>query len=277
MKLSVIILAGNREDIIEFCLKSLDWVDEKLLVDLGSTDKTLAIAKKYNCRIIKGDREYNFSRWRNQGAKSAKNEWLLYIDTDERVTKSLRDEISSEVLNPPKRHLGDGVLKHLRGGGTNAYYLPRKNYFLGKEFKTVYPDYQLRLIKKKALAGWRGKIHELPKVKGRIGKLKNPLIHLSHRSLESSIKNTLNWSKLEAENRLKAGHPKMTGWRFLRIIFTGFYQQFVKKRVWREGTEGVIEGIYQMFSLFITYVRLWEMQRRESLETTYKKIDYQIC
>jgi glycosyltransferase involved in cell wall biosynthesis len=255
MKISAIILASNCQDIIEPCLKSLAWVDEKILVNLDSEDRTLEIAKKYGCRVIKGGEKYDFSRWRNQGAKAAKGEWLLYVDTDERVSDLLRQEISSKVNQ------------------LDAFYIPRKNYFLGKEFRSEWPDYQLRLIKKSALIKWQGKIHEIPKVKGKIGKLKNPLIHLSHRSLESSIANTLNWSRLEAENRLKAGHPPMTGWRFLRILLTGFWQQFIRKGLWREGTEGVIEGIYQMFSLFFTYVRLWEMQRRESLKESYKRID----
>jgi len=246
-KISAIILAGNREAVIEDCLKSLAWVKEKILVDSGSTDKTLAIAKKYGCRIIKGKGEYNFSQWRNQGAKAASGEWLLYLDTDERITSSLREEISSI------RQLADKV---------KGYFIPRKNYFWGKEFKTEWPDYQLRLIKKSALIEWQGKIHETPKIKGEAGYLKNPLIHLSHQSFDSALANTLKWSWLEAENRLKAGHPQMTVLRLFRIILTGFWQQFIKRKVWQEGTEGVIEGLYQVFSLFLTYVRLWQLQRR---------------
>lgn len=261
-KISAIILASNREDIIEGCLKTLGWVDEKILVDIGSTDKTLQIAKKYGCQIIEGSKEYNFSQWRNQGAKAAKGDWLFYVDTDERVTSKLKEEIVKIVKLSDSQIVG--------------YKIPRKNYFLGKEFKMVWPDYQLRLMKNAALISWRGKIHEQPKIKREIGKLKNPLIHLSHRSLETSIANTLKWSKLEAENRIKAGHPKMTGWRFLRVLFTGFWQQFIKKKIWKKGTEGVIEGIYQTFSLFFTYFRLWELQRKESLEDSYKKIDQEI-
>lgn len=267
-KISAIILADNRENIIEGCLKSLEWVDEIILVNLGSKDKTLVIAKKYECRIIRGGKEYNFSQWRNQGAKAAKGEWLLYIDSDERITSELKKEILSTINNP--QHQSVRGRQQLT---ISAYYLPRKNYFVGKEFKTTYPDYQLRLIKKKALIKWQGKIHETPDVRGKIGKLKNPLVHLSHRSLDLCLENTLKWSWLEAENRFKAGHSRMNSLRFLRIILTGFWDQFVRKKIWREETEGVIEGIYQVFSLFFTYVRLWEMQRGESLEKSYREID----
>lgn len=262
VKISAIILAGKREEIIENCLRSLKWVEEKIIVDIGLNSQTLAIVQKYGCRIIKGRKEYNFSLWRNQGAKAAKGKWLLYVDADERVSSQLRKEILS-VINRQLSRVG-------------GYYIPRKNYFWGKEFKSVWPDYQLRLIKKSALISWQGNIHEIPKIKGKVGRLKNPLIHLSHRSLESSLTNTLKWSKLEAKNRFEKGHPKMTGWRFGRILFTGFWDQFVKKKIWREGTEGIIEGISQAFSLFITYVRLWELQRKESLKKSYKKIDQEI-
>ena len=261
-KISAIILASNREKIIEGCLKTLGWVDEIIMVDIGCQDESLKIAQKYKAKIVKGGGEYNFSLWRNKGAEKASSDWLFYIDTDERVTPELKKEIVKIVKLPNGQIVG--------------YQIPRKNYFLGREFKTVWPDYQLRLIKKDALISWQGKIHEQPEIKGETDKLKNPLIHLSHRSLESSIKNTLNWSKLEAENRFKAGHPKMTGWRFFRVLFTAFWDQFVKKKVWQEGTEGFIEGIYQVFSMFFTYYRLWQLQRREFLEKTYQKIDQEI-
>jgi glycosyltransferase involved in cell wall biosynthesis len=259
-KVSVIILAGNRQELIENCLKSVVWVNEKILVDLGSNDKTVAMAKKHGCKIIKALKEYNFSLWRNQGAKKASGGWLLYLDADERVPKTLAEEI----------------LKTVKHTSHSAFLIPRKNFFLGKEFKTEWPDYQLRLMKKKDLLGWEGKVHEKPKMKGSIAKFRNSLIHLSHRSLESALINTLAWSKLEAENRFKAGHPKMTGLRFFRVVLTGFWEQFIKEKRWKEGTEGFIDGIYQVFSLFFTYYRLWQIQRGESLKKSYKKIDKQI-
>lgn len=262
IKISAIILAGNRENIIKGCLKTLTWVDEIIVVGLNVKDNTLEIAKDYKAEIVKGAGQYDFSLWRNQGAKAAKGKWLLYIDTDERITPSLRDEIKNKISN----------IKNKK----NGYYIPRKNYFLGKLFKTEWPNYQLRLMKKKALIAWQGKIHETPKITGEVGKLENPLIHLSHRDIESALKNTINWSKLEAELRFKAGHPKMTGLRFIRILLSGFWQQFVKKKVWKNRTEGVIDGIYQMFSLFFTYVRLWEMQQEKSLKEKYQAIEEKI-
>jgi len=74
----------------------------------------------------------------------------------------------------------------------------------------------------------------------------------------------------------KANHPPMKGWRFFRIILTEFWQRAIKQGLWHDGTEGTIEIIYQMFSRFLTYERLWEMQRHPSLKKTYQEIDKKI-
>jgi hypothetical protein len=86
----------------------------------------------------------------------------------------------------------------------------------------------------------------------------------------------MQWSHLEAEMLQNAGHPPMAGWRFLRIMFTEFWHRAVIQGLWKDGVEGWIEVIYQMFSKFISYERLWELQRKPSLKEAYKKIDNQI-
>ena len=86
----------------------------------------------------------------------------------------------------------------------------------------------------------------------------------------------MKWSRLEAQMLFKAGHPPMQGWRFARIMLTEFWDRFVKQRLFRDGIEGWIEVIYQMFSRFLTYERLWEMQRNPSLKETYQTIDKKI-
>ena len=87
------------------------------------------------------------------------------------------------------------------------------------------------------------------------------------------IKKTLKWSWLEAENRYKAGHPKISGWRFIRVILSEFKNQFIVKKRYKDGSEGFMEGIYQMFSVFITYVRLWQLQQKHTLAEKYQEIE----
>jgi glycosyltransferase involved in cell wall biosynthesis len=244
-RLTVIIIARNEEEKISKCLQSVNWADEIVLVDSGSKDKTVEIAKGHKALVeeISGG---NFSSWRNIGARKASHPWLLYIDADETVTESLQEEIKRAVAS----------------GEKSAYAIPRKNIILGREMKHGgwWPDYVVRLIKKDKLNKWRGKLHEQPEIKGKVGYLKNHLIHEKHDNLFDMLKKTNEWSEVEAQLLFEANHPKMVWWRFFRIMMTEIWLRLVKLRGYKDGAEGVIYSIYQMWSRFITYAKLWEMQ-----------------
>lgn len=242
--ISAIILTRNEEEMLPDCLESVKFCDEIVVVDEGSQDDTLKIAKRYKARIVKA--EGGFSKKRNQGAREAKSEWLFYIDADERATPLLRREIEEAA----------------KRGGFSAYAIPRKNILLGHEMKHGgwWPDYVLRLIKKGSLKKWQGRLHEQPEIKGEVGKLKNPLTHISHRNLSDMVEKTNDWSDIEAELLFKSDHPKMTWWRFLSAGFREFWYRGIKKVGFLDGVPGVIEVLYQSFSKMITYAKLWEMQ-----------------
>jgi len=258
--ISVLVLAKEEEETIKACLESAKWADEIVVLDNNSKDKTLEIAKTYTKKIFQKEFQ-GFDKERNFLKDKASGEWVLYLDADERITAQLRHEISSLITNYQSP--------------INAYAIPRKNILLGKwqKFGGFWPDYQIRLFKKDKLLYWQGALHEQPKFDGELGYLKNPILHLSHRNLEQMMKKTVNWSKIEAKLRLEAGHPKISGWRLVRVVLTEFYDRLVKKQGFKDGTEGWLEAIYQSFSVFITYGRLWEMQRSQKLKETYKKID----
>ncbi len=260
-KLSVIILAHNVEDEIVAALASSKFADEIVVVDTdkGSTDDTVKVSKSYGAKIVKSP-TYNFSKWRNDGADVATGDWLLYLDSDERIPIKLAQEIITTIDDP----------EH------DAYTIPRFEVFLGKHLNHWGDPRVLRLIKKRSLFRWEGKVHEQPKIKGTIGELKEQVVHLSHKNIDEKVISTMKWSKLEAKMMLDAGHPKMAGWRFVRVMLTEFFDRLIRQGLWRDGIEGWIEAIYQMFSKFISYERLWEMQRQPSLQETYKNIDKQI-
>jgi glycosyltransferase involved in cell wall biosynthesis len=228
-KISAVILIGEKSDekLLKKCLDSLSWVDEIVKVD---TPK------------IKG----NFSDWRNEGAKRATGNWLFYVDTDEEVSEDLKKEIKKVIKN----------------NQYSAYAIPRRNILLGKEmrFGGWWPDYVLRLIKKDSLIGWKGELHEQPEIKGKIGKLREPLIHVSHRSLTEMVEKTNEWSEIEARLLYKSNHPPMTWWRFFSAAFREFWYRGIIKLGFLDGVVGIIEIIYQMFSRMITYAKLWELQ-----------------
>jgi glycosyltransferase involved in cell wall biosynthesis len=258
-KLSVIILAKNVADEIIPALKTSQFASEVVVVDTGSTDNTVDICRKFGAKIVHSTGD-SFAKWRNDGAKEARGEWLLYLDSDERIPVRLANEIITTINNPEHQ----------------AYTISRYEIFLGKHLDHWGDPRVLRLIKKSALKRWEGKLHEQPKIDGTVGDLRHQMVHLSHKNIDEKVPNTLNWSKAEAKLLLDANHPPMKGWRFLRIMLTEFWYRCVRQGLWKDGTEGWIEIIYQMFSKFMTYERLWEAQRKPSLSETYKKADDQI-
>lgn len=280
-KISVIVLTHNEEPIIKDCLESVKWADEIVVVDDNSTDATLEIVKKFGVKkIVHAPKDSNFSDRRNLGAKNASGEWLLYVDADERVSLELCNEIK-DMTNPYNRFARTA---HFSAGGEGkarfqasmeaynltpityvAYAIPRKNIRLTKVLYHGgwWPDYVLRLMKKDSLVKWNGELHEQPEIKGEVGKLNEAFLHYSHRgSLEHKMQNTINWSKIEAQRMFDAGHPPMNTVRFLSAMGREFYLRMIKHQAFRDGTEGFMEAIYQVFSVFISYARLWELQQK---------------
>lgn len=247
MKLSVVILAKDEEKVIKDCLESVKWADEVIVLNGGSTDRTIEIAKKAGARIVeqKGD---NYAAWRNQGREEAKGKWLLYVDADERITPRLRKEIQGAI----------------RGKQHTAFAIPRRNFLLGKELHWGgwWPDYVKRLFKKEKLKRWKGRLHEEPVFEGKLGHLKEPMIHIQPDSIEPMLEKSIKWSKIEAELLYEAGHPPATWWRILRMGMTTLFERLIRKQGFRDGTEGWIESIYQAFHTMIIYMQLWEMQQR---------------
>ncbi len=266
--LSVVILTKNEEKQIATCLKSVLWADEIVIIDSGSADNTLEIAKQYTKKII-NKTFTNFSDLRNEGLKQAKHDWILYVDADEEITKDLADEIRSVILGSeatPGSKKDRFWTSQNDENGIGAYFVTRRNFYLGQEWPVK--DKVERLFKKDKLTGWQGQVHESPQIKGEKGELKNELTHRTHNSLEEMLNNTIVWSDFEAEARFKANHPSVTWWRIFRMMLTSFWEYYVKQRGWSVGTVGLMESIYQSFSIFITYAKLWELQNHPFLSSS---------
>lgn len=229
-KISAIILVGGKyqdKKLLKKCLDSVSWCDEVINVDTSK---------------IKG----GFAEWRNQGAQKARGNWLLYLDTDEEVTNELKNVI----------------LKAINSDEFSAYAIPRKNIFLGHEMKWGgwSPDYVLRLIKKDKLLGWRGELHEQPKINGEISHLSIPIVHRSHRNLTEMVDKTNDWSEIEAKLLYKSKHPPMNIFRFFTAGFREFFKRGFIKLGFLDGIVGIVEIYFQTFSRLVTYSKLWEMQ-----------------
>jgi glycosyltransferase involved in cell wall biosynthesis len=144
--LSVAIIAGNEEKKIGDCLESVKWADEIIVVDSGSTDRTVEIAKRYTDKVFIRKWE-GYAPQKQFAIDQATCDWILSLDADERVSPELKDEIL-KILESETEFDG--------------FYIPRRNFFLGKWIKSCgwYPNYQLRLFKKGKAKVTQRKVHE---------------------------------------------------------------------------------------------------------------------
>ncbi len=199
-KLSVVLAVFNEEENLSKCLKSIkDIADEIVIIDGGSTDNTVSIAESFSAKIIETDNPKIFHINKQKALEQAKFDWILQLDADEVVTQDLSDEII-RIINMPDVEL-EGYQEKLlskkifhrhqalidkRDGGVgdkegefNAFFIPRRNYFLGKYLKYggTYPDPAIRLIRKGKAYFPAKDVHEQMVVKGRVGWLQNYMLH----------------------------------------------------------------------------------------------------
>jgi len=248
MRLSItaVILAKDEEQMIGDAIRSVAFADKILVVNNDSSDNTENISKKLGAQVIRVNSQ-DFSELRSYPLKKITTDYIFYLDADERVSESLEKEIITILES---------------GQGAAAYRIPRQNFYFG-----LHPwpkiEHLERLFKANSLKGWRGILHETADVKGSISDLKSPILHYSHQSLASMVEKTNRWSEAEARLRLASKHPKMSWWRFPRVMMTAFNDSYFRQEGYKAGTAGVVESIYQAFSIFITYAKLWELQEEE--------------
>lgn len=244
-KIDILILTSNEEDVIGDAIKSVSsWAENIFVIDSGSIDKTVDIAKKKGAIVIEHPFK-DFSSQRNFAIKKAKSPWVMYLDADERVTDGFRKEVQGLILN----------------GEYAGLEIRRKTYYLGQDWG--FTDKVARVFKVDKFLKWEGVVHETAHIKGELGLVDSRINHFTHRNLEQMLTKTNSWSDYEANLRLESGHPKIEGWRLLRVMLSGFLKSYFNEGGYRNGTRGFIESIYQSYSMFITYAKLWEMQNRK--------------
>lgn len=255
VNLSVVIIARNEEKKILDCLDSSKWADEIILVDNGSSDGTVEIAKKFGVNIIKAPNSFigKYAKLRNLALMKATGKWIFYLDADERITPLLRKEIQKLIRSDSELDCASRKV---------AFAIPRRNIILGKEMKHGgwWPDYVKRLFKKERLKEWIGQLHEEPVFQGEMGYFDSPMVHLKHDNLSEMVSKTNEWSQIEAKLLKEMNHPNMTWWRFFRIMLSELWYRLVVLKAFRDGAEGIIYALYQMWSRFVTYSKLWEIQ-----------------
>jgi glycosyltransferase involved in cell wall biosynthesis len=215
MSLSVTVIALNQEANIGPCLASVSFADEIVVVDTGSTDRTMEFARPYTDRVITSAWQ-GFAGTKNFALDQAQGDWVFVLDTDERVPEALREEILAVARN-------DGPL--------NGYRVPRKNYFGGRWIKHLgwYPDYTLRLFRREQGRFRDREVHEEVEVNGPVGTLLTPLDHYSYDNLGEYAARQERYARLAARELAKRGRRPLPGelaWRpFITFLNLYFFKQ----------------------------------------------------
>ena len=223
-KISVTIITKNEEKNIGRCLKSLQWVDEIIVVDTNSDDKTVEICKQYTDHVF-NENWHGYGKQKNICAAKAQNRWILNIDSDEVVTPELAEEIQKIQKEGPKYPV---------------YHLPRKNYFGDRwvRFGGWYPDRILRLYDKEKVSFSETQVHERLTPDENSGSFKCPLTHYSYRDHEDYIQRQDRYSTLYAQEKIVNGFRANWTHLYLRPSFS-FFKNFIINQGFRDGYLGL--------------------------------------
>lgn len=247
-KISVVIHTYNSEQFLDRVLSSVKDFDEIVICDMYSTDRTLAIAQKHNCKIIYHEKCNIVESARNFAIQSASNEWVLVVDSDEIVTEALRNYLYKCIQEKTD----------LQG-----LWLARKNYMLGRFLHGDYPDYILRFFRK-ANVYWPPFVHLPPQITGRIDyipkqKKELALIHLVNNSMSTNLQKTDTYTNEEVSKR---ANQKFPIWKIFFAPFFRFFKSYIIKGGFRDGKAGIVFAWTDAIYKFVTIAKIWESKIR---------------
>lgn len=247
LPLSVIIITHNEALNLSDCIASLGGIaSEIVVVDSGSTDQTVALARAAGAKIIQTAGWPGFGPQKNLALDAASCSWVLSLDADERLTASLRAQISSA----------------LQTGSHDAYEMPRLSYFCGKPVRHGgwYPDHIVRLIRRGAARFSDNLVHESLVAQGPVGRLGTPLLHYSYRTMADVQRKIDSYSQAGARQLHERGkHTSRVqallhgGWAFLRT--------YLFKLGLLDGATGWRIACMNMRASYLKYARLLALQK----------------
>ena len=250
MKLSVVIIAFNEEDRLEDALKScMDIADEIVVVDSFSTDKTVEIAEQYGAKIYK-KKFVDYGSQKNYAKDKAEFPWVLNLDADERISKTLKKEI--QKLKQQKEIHADG------------FRINRKTYYLGRWIRHSgwYPDRKLRLFRKDK-SQWRGRIHEGLILEGKTSRLEGDILHFTYRNITDHVNRLNRYSKMQAED-IVAKKKKLLYLRFLLLPGVTFLRFYVWKVGILDGLPGLVIALVSSWATALKYLKAIEIKREKN-------------
>ena len=255
--LSVVVSVFNGEKELNDCLKSVSFADEIIVINNSSTDKTEEIARRYTDKIFTRPNNPMLNVNKNFGFSKAVGEWVLCLDADERITPELQKEIKSTIEQLASLRNG------LNNGTIDGYWIPRKNIIFGKwiEHTGWYPDYQLRLFRRGKGRFPEEHVHEMVKIQGEVGYLKNHIVHYNYDTISQFLRKlgTI-YAPNEAEQLIKNGYN--FDWRdAIRFPVKEFLSRFFAREGYRDGFHGLMLSLLMAFYHFIVFFYIWEKHK----------------
>ncbi len=246
-KLSAVVIAYNDAPNMRRCLDSLHWVDEIIVVDSHSTDGTTEISLEYTDKVFHYPFQ-GFGTLRNTAITHATHDWIFSLDTDEWATPEIQEEIKRLLVTDPQ---------------SQAYFVPRRNYFLGRWIKYCgwYPDYrQPQLFHKTHMRYREDLVHEGFDVDGQTGVLQSHVEQIPFRTLDQYFGKMDRYSTLRAQVMHAEGRRFRAHQLFSHPLFT-FVKMFVLRGGVLDRKPGLILSILYAYYAFVKYAKLWELQK----------------
>jgi glycosyltransferase involved in cell wall biosynthesis len=249
--LAVTVITLNEEMNIIPCLESARWADEIIVVDSGSTDRTVDFARQFTDRVLSVPWE-GFGKTKNRAIEAASSPWIFVLDADERITPSLRQEIEQIIQ-------ADGPL--------DGYRVPRRNHFCGRFIKYLgwYPDYSIRLFRKAKGYFAEREVHESVEIDGRVGTLQQPMLHYTYNSISDFVLRMDRYSMLAARELVRRGQRPLPGELVWRPFLT-FLKLYFLQRGFLEGRDGyTLAFLYSTYN-FLKYYKFRELRQKSAPE-----------
>ncbi|MBL4662796.1 MAG: glycosyltransferase family 2 protein [Flavobacteriaceae bacterium] len=247
VKISALAITLNEAEVIEDFIKSLWFADEIIIVDSYSSDATTSLASQHD-KVKVVERKFdNFSEQKNFAISQATNDWVVFFDPDEEVTKDMADEILKTLITPK----------------AIAYFVKREFYFMGKRIKYsgFQTDWVIRIFNKNHCRYNGNLVHETLDANGTTGKLKARLPHHTYKNFDDYTGKLHRYSALRAR-MLYDKKKKPNLFHFLFRPCYRFWHQYILRLGILDGKEGFILAYINAFSVFKRYVNLWLLYRR---------------
>ena len=252
-RISATIITHNEEGNIAEALERLGWVNEIVVVDSGSRDRTLDICALYTDKVFHRDWT-GFVDQKNYAVERASNDWILSLDADERPSAELESEIQS-----------------LRRGGfkRDGYRIPRVAHFMGRWIRhgDWYPDYQLRLFDRRRGRWQGGRVHESVKTEGSLGQLRGEIQHFTYREISDYLKRLETYSTLAAQDYRQKGR-RSSVLRLLGDPPATFLKGYFFRGGFLDGVPGLMVAVMAAISVYFKYAKLYELCLNDELRMT---------